>query len=89
MLGPWKGAQGLGELVLKTGWGKTKPALSAVEVQFAELLLGLTAHEEVPLSVEDVAKGLEVGGETLRKRIDQRKRARKVKEVARGVSAVT
>jgi hypothetical protein len=67
MLGPWKSATTIAELMTKTGWGKTKPALSDMEISFAAL------GAQAGVDVDDIARGLGIDGDTLRKKIKARK----------------
>lgn len=72
MLGPWKSAQSLGELMTKTGWGKrSKPALSDLEVSYAAMRQIIA-----PERMDDHAAALGVEPETLQKKIKARKSKR-------------
>ena len=72
MFGPWKGATTVSELMIKTGWGKGKPSVSEYEVAVADAMLSGTAKGDV-IDRHDLAEGLGIAEETLRKRIDKRR----------------
>ena len=77
MLGPWKEATTLAELRTRTGWGRGKPALSEVEVAFADLADRLFSHgtsDDKRGAMEGIAEALQVKPETLRKRIGRRRK---------------
>ena len=65
----WHAADTLDDLVLKTGWGKGKPSLSDYEVSMAAAAVKLGVG-----SMHDMAEGLGIDCETLRKKIAKRRK---------------
>lgn len=77
MLGPWRGASTMRELMTRTGWGKRgRPRLSDREVDFAAVALRLGGRR---MTVEDIAAGLDIEPDTLRRRIGGRRAKKRPK----------
>lgn len=78
LFGPWPRDGTIEQLATHEGWGKGKPALSELEVSFADLLVKFTPKADKARVRDSLAEayGLK-DGETLRKRIDKQRRERR------------